>query len=86
MGQFRGVVIDTFQVHEYVHNKKKPSAFQKSKGFLNFFLPQNVLSPGGGANLGPLRVPNLRSFSFISVYGTFFCFQNQATGADFFYP
>ena len=26
-----------------------------------------ILSPGGGVSQGPLRVPNLRSFSFISL-------------------
>ena len=30
------------------------------------------LSPGVGISKGPLRVPNLRSFSFISLQGTFF--------------
>ena len=41
------------------------------------------LSPGGGVSKGPLRVPNLRSFCFISPE-LFFVFQNQTTGVTFF--
>ena len=48
----------------FIGVSKSLEHFKNLKGF-SFFLPPNVLSPGGGANKGPLRVPNLRSFLYL---------------------
>ena len=65
------VRVQLFLLMFYLVQEEVPGV-QKPIGFIAFFLRENVLSPGGGSKKGPLRVPNLRSFCFISLQGTFF--------------